>query len=64
MVHSIEFKSLSDDSVELADGLVSQELVEQYLEIRGGDHGQVLGEHNTALSLASTKNIFCKHYNS
>lgn len=41
----LSLKSLSDDSVELANGLVRQQLVEQYLEIRGGDHGQVLGEH-------------------
>ena len=60
MVHSIEFKSLSDDSVELADGLVRQKLVEQYLEIRGGDHGQVLGEHKTAVSWTTTTEV-CKH---
>lgn len=61
MVLSIEFKSLSDDSVELANGLVRQELVEQYLEIRGGDHGQVLGEHHTAASYAKHTTRFYKH---
>lgn len=34
--------NLSDNSVELADGFVGQQLVEQHLEIRGGNDSQVL----------------------